>query len=170
MKKHKGHHSVDRRKRTRAEVTHINKRREVMAKQQAVQQQTQAPTWDDLNGLLGACRELLQKTSPVSQLFVNKELIEAMGDNVTHLRDLATTLNKDVKEYVEALNQIAGQHAGKTGIITDPDELFAMYGVGENYQRWMESFQTVVLPTITDIFLLANSFLPADKQIAQQGG
>lgn len=140
-----------------------------MAKKQQEVKQQQAPTWDDLNGLNMACRELLQRTAPVSQLFVNKELLEAMGDNVTHLRDLASALNKDVKEYVDALNAIAQQHNGKSGVIDDPDQLMQMFSIGENYQRWMESFQSVVIPTVSDIFILTNKFLPSDKQVTQPG-
>ena len=165
MKKHhNSHRTVEMKKKTRAEVTRDNRQR-THAPVNTHQPKPDLPTWDDLNGLHHACRQLLCTVQPVASIFVSKELIEALGDNVIKLRDMATTLNNDVKEYVDALNEISNNHQGKTGPITEGDELLQMLAVGEQYHAWTDSYQSVVVPTIGDIFALTNSFLPSDKQI-----
>lgn len=164
-----------RRKKTNAEISEMNKARQRQQEYQEIkqqqQQQQQLPNWDDLPGLHATCRGMLGTIGPVSQLFVNKELLEAMGDNVIKLRDLAATLDRDVKEYITVLEQIAQQHQGKSGVIQDDtgNELMQMLQIGEQYHQWTVSFESVVIPTVADIFSLANTFLPEDKKIQNPG-
>lgn len=163
MKKQRNAHRVPKRKKkTRAEQTHQNRSKKM---QHNGDPKAKLPMWEDLNQLKATCQSLLQTVLPVASLFTNKELLTAMGDDVTKLRDMAAALDRDVKEHVTAFNEIAKLHEGKTGLISDGNEIIVMFDIGEKYQRWSEIYENVVVPMIADIFVLANKYLPDDQKI-----
>ena len=160
------HRTPVRRTKTQAEITAQNKRKiRVAAAEEALKPN---PSWDDLVGVHQSCKYLLGTVRPVASLFVNQELVTAMGDNVTKLRDLASALNKDVAEYVQVLNAIAAKHEGRTGVIDDVADMLTVWTIGDEYNQWTASFESIVVPTVRDIFALANSFLPSDQQLPTQ--
>jgi len=163
MKKHQASSQTPvRRKKTRAEISDHNRKRDLQQKHNEVIQQ---PKWEDLDVLHRHCIDLLGAMRPVSAIFVDKELLAAMGNNILSLRDMAASLTNDIKEYSSVLRDIRAKHEGKTGVIEDPNDLFAMYGLGEEYNRWTASYESVIIPTIQDIMNLVRQFLPEDKTL-----
>lgn len=162
MKKQDSHHANERRKKTNAEVSADRRKRDIQQKQQI---NNSKPKWDDLNNVLAGCRQLLGSVRPVAGILANKELMEKMGDEVVKLRDMAAILNRDVTEYVSALNSIAQNHEGKTGVIENDSDLIHMFTIGEKYEQWSTSFESVVVSGIQDIFSIVNKYLPENERV-----
>ena len=84
-------------------------------------------------------------------------------------------VDSDVDEEQALLSMDTGRYYGMSEIgryiwelLARPwvvNELVSMLGIGEAYQQWSMSFQSVVIPIVGDIISLANSFLPQDKKI-----
>lgn len=62
------------------------------------------------------------------------------------IAERADILRRDRASYQTQLDAIAAQHAGRTDVCRNSDELMAVIQIGEEYQRWNDSFQSVVVP------------------------
>lgn len=105
--------------------------------------------WDDLNQLYLECCAVT--TSPAAVLpLVKSELVQEIDDQ-EDLKETLTILTRDAKEYSEKLKAIKAKHDGKTGKVHDVDDVIIAYGIGEEYQQWLQSYQVVVLPNSNKI-------------------
>lgn len=157
------HRPAERKKPTNAEISQNRARSQVRREQEHRKQKNLC--WDDLHALHRECATLLTAAAPVAQLLRNKELLDAMGENITKLSKMAQALLSDVKDYRDRLDNIKAQHEGKTGGEDDATFLLTAYTIGEEYQQWILSYNTVVLSNIQGIMDLAQSCLPAEKKL-----
>lgn len=110
--------------------------------------------WNDLSRLQAQCYALNQSPMQVVQLLRNKELVSQIADKASILQ-LANTLNKDIQQYSDRMNQLnqtADQYRGR---LVDAHVLAALMDVASAYDDWITSYQLVVVPTaiqITDLF------------------
>lgn len=105
--------------------------------------------WDDLQATHAQCYALLQGHVTHAQLANNPDLM-AMIPKEEHgtLATLIRTLAGDLGTMNRELNEIAAQHAGKTGGSNDPDEVTMTIAIFQNYTFWMEKHGAVLMPTV----------------------
>lgn len=105
--------------------------------------------WDDLNQLYLECCAVT--TSPAAVLpLVKSELVADIEDQAD-LKETLTILTRDAKDYSEKLKAIKAKHEGRAGKVEEADDILLAYGIGEEYQEWLHSYQVVVLPNSNKI-------------------
>lgn len=110
--------------------------------------------WNDLSRLQAQCYALNQSPMQVVQLLRNKELVSQIADKASILQ-LANTLNKDIQQYSDRMNQLKKTADQYRGQLVDAHVLAALMDVASAYDEWITSYQLVVVPTaiqITDLF------------------
>ena len=113
-----------------------------------------ASLWNDLSRLQAQCYALNQSPMQVVQLLRNKELVSQIADKASILQ-LANTLNKDIQQYSDRMNQLNQTADQYRGQLEDAHVLAALMDVASAYDDWITSYQLVVVPTaiqITDLF------------------
>lgn len=113
-----------------------------------------ASLWNDLTRLQAQCYALNQSPMQVVQLLRNKELVSQIADKASILQ-LANTLNKDIQQYSDRMNQLNQTADQYRGQLEDAHVLAALMDVASAYDDWITSYQLVVVPTaiqITDLF------------------
>lgn len=106
--------------------------------------------WDDLNTVYMDCRALSVIPAEVLPLLRDKDKLEAVKDP-QDLLNKAKVLNKDVIHYNQWLHNIHLKHQNRSGDSDNPNQLMEILGIGEEYQEWLMSYQTVVTPTVATI-------------------
>jgi len=106
--------------------------------------------WDDLNTVYMDCRALSVVPAEVLPLLRNAERVSKVKDPVD-LVNKAKVLSKDVIHYNNWLKEIHNKHEERTGSSDNPNQLMEILGIGEEYQEWLVSYQTVVTPTVVTI-------------------
>lgn len=124
--------------------------------------------WDDLERVYLECRALSVTPAQVLPLLRDPARIKQVED-VKSLTENAQVLSKDVMIYNQRLANIHSKHENKKGSATDPDELMTVLSIGEEYQDWLYSFQTVVMPSVGTVMQMFSTkavegeFIPASK-------
>jgi len=106
--------------------------------------------WDDLERVYLECRALSVTPAQVLPLLKDSTKL-AKVKNPAALVDRAKVLSKDVAHYNERLESIHTKHAGQNGSSDDPDTLMKALSIGEEYQEWLQAFQTVVMPVVAEM-------------------
>lgn len=106
--------------------------------------------WDDLARVYLECRALSVAPAQVLPLLKDPQKLAKVKSPET-LVDQAKVLSKDVEQYNARLETIHTKHAGQSGSSDDPDVLMQALSIGEEYQTWLVSFQTVVMPMVGEI-------------------
>lgn len=106
--------------------------------------------WDDLSRLYLECRAVSLLPASVSPLLKDQSALQHIEDK-DNLIELAKVLNKDVGTFEDELKTIQSKHVGKCGSTTSTTELMEVIGIGEDYQRWLSSYQMVITPTVRTI-------------------
>lgn len=106
--------------------------------------------WDEIEQLRMCCLELMTKPGGIIGLLRDREAI-ARAASKDDLLEEAKILQADMEEYRHRLEVIYDRHKDRSGSATNPDDLTNALHVGELYTEWMNSFQTVVLPTLASI-------------------
>jgi hypothetical protein len=78
---------------------------------------------------------------------------------------MANTLLRDVKIYQLSLDDIAAKHHGRTGGDLDGTLLFESLVIGEEYQQWLASFNTVVVAGVHDVLDLVDTVINPDDVV-----
>lgn len=118
--------------------------------------------WDDLIRLHAECQALSVTPSQVLPLLKDQEALSQVKDTSTLVQQ-ASVLQKDVMEYKTRLEAIYSKHSQRTGSTQSPDELMYVLTLGEEYQEWMHSYQSVVIPVVQTILEhFANEKLEGD--------
>lgn len=158
MKKDNGTHRPTMRKKTQADI-----RADRIARSRVVANNTPKDLcWDDLHRLNLECRTAFSVIDPVVAIIRNTELVERLGDNATRLRGMANTLLRDVKIYQLSLDDIGAKHHGRSGGDLDGTLLFESLIIGEEYQQWLASFNTVVVAGVHDVLDLVDKVINPD--------
>lgn len=133
---------------------------------QELKQQTSAQDvssiWNDLTQLQIQCQQVNQSPGQVISLLRNQELVDRIA-NKSELNQLASTLNKDVQHYGNALsniNQRAEQHRGAE---INANTLHILMDIASEYDEWITSYQLVVVPTAIQITELFNNDSPTQQ-------
>lgn len=111
--------------------------------------------WDDIELCYKECVALSTQPTAVLPLMRNEKFIEQLDNRKEFIAD-AGILAKDVKEYFARLTAIHDKHVGKTGPAQTPDDLMTALMISEEYNNWLESYQTVVMPTTVKMLALFN--------------
>ena len=106
--------------------------------------------WNDLNQVYLNCHALALSPSRIMPLVKDPAQLENV-ENGTALVDQIKVLSKDVAYYNQRLKDIHSKHVNRTGSTTSPDELMTVLRIGEEYQEWLVSYQTVVMPLVVSI-------------------
>ena len=113
-------------------------------------QQEKNNCWDELNSLYVSCGELLTTPAPIAMALRDRAVVANCRD-AEALKADSKILARDMQSYKESLENIKKGHAGKTGGTENPDELMNSFDMGEQYQQWIMSFQSVVIPTVQSL-------------------
>lgn len=106
--------------------------------------------WDELKGLHRYCVELLSTPAPIATALSNRDIVSKCKDAGVLVHD-ARLLKQDMEVYSQRLQAILASHSDKSGGTDDPDQLMEALDIGEQYQQWIDSFQSVVVPTVQAI-------------------
>lgn len=122
--------------------------------------------WDDLKEVHATCLAAMASPLEIFSLLKDKQAVAAARDPGQLLEE-AKVIQKDYADYRHALEVIQEQHSAKRGGTDSPDELMYALMIGEKYQDWLHSFETVVTPTVSSI---ANNLLnrPAEESPAPE--
>lgn len=110
--------------------------------------------WVDLSQLQAQCFQLNQSPTQIIGLLRNQELVARVADKAT-LMQLANTLNRDVQDFSNRLNELNAAADRQRGGVVDVVKLGVLMDVAQAYDQWITSYQLVVVPTaiqITDLF------------------
>ena len=108
--------------------------------------------WDELFSLRQTCLETMGSVSPIISCLKNPEHVQKCESKENLVKE-AKVLKKDLEDYRFRLEHIHSNHQHKTGGTDDFDELMECLNIGEQYQEWLASFQTVVIPTVESLSL-----------------
>lgn len=111
---------------------------------------SQVPVWDELNELLLTCQQGLVSPVILGQLAQRKDLIVFIRDKA----GLVTRINmfkQDILQLKKELDDIAAQHAGKTGGSDDLDDIMRANQISEQYQLFLTRMDAVITPTVGHI-------------------
>lgn len=161
MHKHETKAPAERRKKTRSEISRNNKMREITKHQQ---QQSSRLCWSDVASLHADCERMLLLPTRVAPVLRDKEITDKVT-NRAELARLAGIMLKDVREYQEQLAEIRKLWLGKVGAADSPDDLVNAIVIGEKYESWNASYQTVVLENLMNILDIINTVLPPEQQM-----
>lgn len=106
--------------------------------------------WDDLNGLNNQIRTQLAKLIAVVDAGRDKRLMAFVVDK-QKLAEQITLLTKDLGGYLEELNKLSSEHAGKTGGARDPDSYFQAINLYHRYELLTVHIQQIIGGTATEI-------------------
>lgn len=106
--------------------------------------------WDDLQRLYMECQAISTTPSQVLPLLKDSEKLAKIQDTQSLIQQ-SKVLHKDAETYKQRLMAINAKHAGRSGSTQNPDELMYVLALGEEYQEWLHSYQSVVLPTVQNI-------------------
>lgn len=109
--------------------------------------------WDDLDNLYLNCRAQSVLPAQVMPLLKDPAKLSLVKDTA-ELTNQARVLSKDVVLYNERLESIHSKHKDRRGSSASPDELMEIISLGEEYQTWLHSYSTVVLPTVNNILVI----------------
>jgi hypothetical protein len=124
--------------------------------------------WDDLKRVYMDCRALSVVPAEVLPLLKDQEKLSKVT-NPLELVNQAKVLSQDVQHYNSKLVEIHNKHQNRNGNSRSPDELMRILQIGEEYQEWLYSYQTVVTPTVATILelfqadALEGEYIPAAK-------
>lgn len=123
--------------------------------------------WDELNSMYSKMCQLLTTHAGIAQLTTDKELLSMVVDKITLINNIGI-LSKDLASLNTELAAIHSKHSNKSGGTDDPDELMRSISIFEEYYRFMENHDGVVMPTvyhITEQLNEAEKLLAAAKRV-----
>lgn len=107
--------------------------------------------WDDLEALYQDCGQLIiQVMEAVHTIYATPGLIEHVS-KPDETRISISAITKDLQDFTTQLVKIHSEHEGKTGIITDDNEISHMFQIFELYTQHQQMFQSVVIPNYSII-------------------
>jgi hypothetical protein len=109
--------------------------------------------WDDLEKVYLECCAVSTTPATVLPLIKNAELVDKVEDR-QELTESTAILTRDAKDYAQRLNEIHEKHRNYSGKADTAEEMMLAYSLGEEYQNWLVSYQTVVLPTTNKILAM----------------
>lgn len=127
------------------------------------------PVWDGVEEAMVNCRAFFVLPAQIAP-FVRDESLAPFVDQ-GKVADHLKTLDKDVTSFKEKLEAIHNRHRGRKGPALDPDDHMKALVISEEYFRWAQSYESVVLPTIaaiTDLYAEASEkalMPPTDSQV-----
>lgn len=119
--------------------------------------------WDDLKRAYLECRGITVMPLSVTTLMTNEEMVSKIKD-IDELKKQALVLSKDIKYYNDKLDEIHNRHKDRVGNCTDENDLVHCLNIGEEYQEWLISYQTVVMPTVNSILTMFNEGKNVDEE------
>lgn len=114
----------------------------------ATQQQNKAARfkWDDLQAQFQALLEIYRHALGVQSLLNNKEACEKL-ENFPDVVERAGIVARDLEHYYDKLIAIHRRHKDLTGELK-PDEYMVSIQIFEDYLKWNDSFEAVVIPNV----------------------
>lgn len=103
---------------------------------------------NDLNSLKSECNRLLAESAKVYPLLRREELVKA-GDR-ERIVDLAGILSRDVQQMKTRLDEIS-KSVPENPDPEDPDMIFPLLSIGEEYQNWQSDYIGVIVPTVNQL-------------------
>lgn len=104
--------------------------------------------WDSLNEMQLRLAQYGTAPALVAPLLRNREVVARVEDKKALIEN-AQLLDKDTREYAGRLSAIHARHAGRTGSSANGDELNDAIQINEDYVDWINSYDSVVMPTVT---------------------
>jgi hypothetical protein len=119
--------------------------------------------WEDLTQSYLSCCNALSMVTPISNLLLSLNESKVPSSDLNVIKTLARQMTQDISSYSEAMKTIHAKHTGRSGIINVTTELFECIELGENYQMWLSSFETVVLPVSKDLLERIAKYVNAEE-------
>lgn len=115
---------------------------------QKLQQQSKQ-SWSDLDNMYQSVAEGICEIGYA----VNEHIALAAGLDIENPQELAVIvkgIQQDIEIFTEDLIKIRKRHEGKTGFITDEDELALCFSIFNDYQALYDRFSAITLnPLLT---------------------
>ena len=112
-----------------------------------------ADAWGELRNLSNAAAGMLSSASQVSALFKNPEALKKVQDK-QKLNALGRVLLNDLTNFNTRLTAIKDRHINQPPPKDDGDAAIIAIEIGQDYQQWMEDYNTVIPITTAQILEL----------------
>lgn len=103
-------------------------------------------TWDDLAGLSAGIHEKMQTALMTRELVASVDISQHPA--AEKIQQTVVCIERDVAAYRERMASIAKLHEGRTGMMKNPDEMFACIDISQRYFELNDSFDQVVLVNV----------------------
>lgn len=136
-------------------------------KQQPPRQRPRDRMWDHLREIYRnvACYTLIPAgVAPLARDRAILVKVQEQG-NLTALEQHMGLLSRDLGDFTSQLETIHAKHSNRGGATYDQNERMQAIQIFEEYVEWANSYERVILPTmteITNIFIAAGGTLPSN--------
>lgn len=115
--------------------------------------------WDWVYEVSTNVRNYMSAPAVLMPMLRDERLIKAVHEqgNTGRLADLVQRLTNDSQTFVSRYQTVKNKHSARRGNSTDPDDLMQSIMVGQEYMRFMSSYESVIMPTIQEILGLMDT-------------
>jgi hypothetical protein len=109
--------------------------------------------WDWVYDVSSNVRNYISAPAVLMPMLRDERLIAAVQEqnNTGRLADLITRLTSDSQLFVTRYHTTKEKHSARRGNSADPDDLMKSIMVGQEYMRFMSSYESIIMPTIQEI-------------------
>lgn len=106
--------------------------------------------WDDLENVYQTLAQGLVELA--TQANNSIRLINAIGtENQSELDVTVNGIKQDLETYTAELVRIHARHQGRTGLITEGNDLMDCFGIFQDYHNVREKYHAVLFPSVISI-------------------
>lgn len=103
--------------------------------------------WESMEQFYQELVQLCRLPIQLRPLIGNVEAVARL-ENPDDVKRIVNCLADDTEVFVDKLQAIHAQHAGKTGEAADMDDQVAQLSISEQYLAWKDQFDSVILPNV----------------------
>lgn len=124
--------------------------------------------WSDLDDMYTAISEGILEVGLSVNVQVN--LAKSLPiQNPDELAIIVKGVSNDLEIFSKDLVKINARHSGKTGVITNEDDLALCFSIFEDYQKLYEAFTNVTLNPLLSITEMITEASLANKEVTIEG-
>lgn len=115
--------------------------------------------WDWVYDVSSNVRNYMSAPAVLMPMLRDDRLIAAVQaqNNTGRLADLITRLTNDSTLFVGRYQTTKDKHAARRGNSVDPDDLMKSIMIGQEYMRFMSSYESIIMPTIQEILAIMDT-------------
>lgn len=115
--------------------------------------------WDWVYEVSSNVRNYISAPAVLTPMLRDERLIKAVQEqnNTGRLADLIQRLTNDSQTFVIRYQAVKEKHSARRGNSSDPDDLMKSIMIGQEYMRFMSSYESIIMPTIQEILSIMDA-------------